>query len=164
MNKSNLTELQIFEKKRKRKFIIVPILFIAFMALVVFFSNIITGISEELNVVLPVRMTVTRMVDGRSTQVVDEIKVKEITRAFKNLELVPSSNYNDIWMYYENAYEVVMLFEDEDGYETEEKYFFAGPYIRIEKDGTMKFYKMDKKEADSLRQTVGSTIRRRRDN
>lgn len=163
MKKKDLSELELFEKRRKRKLIFTPFLLIFAIAGVVTAATFLTGLAEELNVVIPYSLTVTRTRDQRTNTVADEILTKKIVRHINGLDLKPVYYNDGININYENAYYIEMRFEDEDGYEYTEVYVLSGIYLSVYKKEINGNYTIPREDADSLKALLDKSLGRQRD-
>lgn len=165
MTNTELNELKLFEKKRKRKLIIFPIIFLLIVPFIILAASRLTTLSEKLNVPLPHTMTVSRARDQRSREVFDQSYVKSITRKLNFLSKEKVYDSSNVFIDHENAYYISLQFEDEAGYDYHEGYYIAGNYISISKDGMSELYKIkDRDEAKELTNLLDDTIGRGRRN
>jgi len=163
MSRKELNEIEIYEKKRKIKLIIFPLLVILITPIIIFVSSRMTTLSEQLNVKLPHTMIIYRARDQRSREVFDQNALKDITRM---LNLMPKERVHDqrnVYMDYENAYYLTLQFEDDYGYDYTEQYLISGTYMSVSKDGVTELYKIKSKDdVDKLISSINTVLRPRR--
>lgn len=163
MAKKVLNEIEVYEKKRKIKLTIFPLLVIIITPIILIAASRMTTLSDRMNVKLPHTMTLYRTRDNRSREVFDQTAVKDITRKLNMMPKEKVYDHSSVFIDYENAYFLYLVFEDEYGYDYNEEYLISGTYMRVNKDGVIELYKLKSKDdVDELIRYVNTILRPRR--
>lgn len=163
MARKKLNEIEIYEKKRKIKLIIFPLLVIIITPMIVFAASRLTTLSEQLNVKLPHTMIIYRARDQRSREVFDQNALKDITRRINMMPKEKVYDQRNVYIDYENAYYLTLQFEDDYGYDYTEQYLISGTYMSVSKDGVTELYKIKSKDdVDKLISSINTVLRSRR--
>ncbi len=157
----NYIENESEKKKQKKMFVIVPLLMVFVITGVIFCAYFVTQKVEDMNIILPNNLAVTRFTDNdwsssRSAVVVKESTKKKIVRCIKRLDLEKvyeaPGNLGEGTNYY-----IRLEFEnEEDGSMRIETYYITGNYIMMNES---EWNTISKKEAENLKDILDDALR-----
>ena len=156
----NFIENESEKKTRKAMYVLAPMLMVFVIVGVIFGAYFVTQIVEDMNIVLPNTLSITRFTENnwagsRNAMVRKESTMKKIVKCINHLDL---EQIDDAPVYTTkgSSYHVNLEFEDEeDGSIRIEAYYITGNYILI---NNTEWNTLSKKEAENLKDILDDAL------